>query len=860
MATNIVVRFVGETASLQRAFALATADTAKFKAATSSLSTGLAGAAATTMHWGRTLSMATIPLAFAGGAAVKMALDYEDSINKMTRLAGVSKEQAARWAREIKEVSTNLAVGPQELAEALYFVASSGVPVERAMSVVVAAARGAAIGLGDVQVVADALTSVINVYGAENISAAEALDVLTAAVREGKGEADQYARVIGRLTPNAALLGVKFNEVGAAMAFLTNNGLSTAEAATRLNQVFQNIVKPAKQSVDTITMLGGSYDEVRKIIKEKGLLEALRYMRWLTKGNDEAFARMFPNVRSLNAALLLTAEEGAPQANEIFGELKDNSNDTNSAFERTANTTKFKLNKALAGLKVIGTEIGERILPLVGKMADKFSLFAKSFNGYSDSTKDWISKIGFAVMMLGPAILGVSLILKGLAFLTSPLGATSLAIVGLVLGAIWLYQNWKPFQNFVDQKLVPALERLRDYLAVKLPQGIENLKTVWNDPSAFDNDSSASGQLLRAIGRLREVWDVVQRDFPKGIENIKAAWNDPSVVDGQDGLAASFLRGLGMFNRGWQQVPENFRRGIDQIKSYWHTSGLEGFFGRSVDVIAGLFRYMTDSIVSSFNIFKGIFTTDWDTFWDGVTGLVAAQWNWLTEIVSAAFTGIWNLVKFIGRNLWDTVDMIFGGILRTVVGFVFRIASTVGNMWDGITGGLVAAYNTVVWLFALMWNKVTEFANNVWRGAQMMWAPVAEALRAVVRSVIIAWNALDFTIDVTIPDWVPFLGGRRFYIADVVPDIPQPFARGGIISGPTLALMGEGYRKEVVFPTNDPERGYSLLAAAGVHAPSSDGGGGTVIHYSPNFVLMNPSDAARINEREMAWLMKTNGR
>jgi TP901 family phage tail tape measure protein len=860
MATNIVVRFVGETSSLQRAFSQATADSAKFKAQAGSLSAGLAGAGSSAMGLGRSLTMATIPIAILGGMAVKSAIDFEDSINKMTRLAGVSAEQAKRWSGDIKKMSKDVGRGPQELADALYFVASSGVPVAEAMDVVKAAAKAAAIGMGETEKVADALTSVTNTYGSANITAAEAADVLVAAVREGKGEADQYTRVIGRLTPVANSLGVEFNQVGAAMAVATNRGLSVAESATGIRQAMMAFVKPGKLSKDTIEELGGSWDEARKILKEKGLLEGMRYLKNLAGDNKEAFSRLQPNVRGLNAALILTSEEGAAQANAIFKDLEDNTGDLDESFKKASKTAKFKLEKALAGLKTIGIELGEKMLPILGKIAEKVAHFAENFSNLSDDTKGWIAKIAVGVVLLGPAIMIVALLLKGLAFLTSPIGLIAIGLIAAGLAIWWLWNNWQPFQDFIVDKVIPAFKDLKDYLSVKLPQGVDNLKAVWNDPKAFDNDDSLPGRMLRGIGRVRTALDRVKEDFPKGVEQLQKSWNDPAAMNEKEGWAAGFLRGIGLFHRGWDRIVRDFPKGIAKIKSFWTDSGLAGMFGRTIDAIAGIFRGLIRAIVGIWHVFAGLFTGDWAGMWNGVLQIASGVWEFIKATISYAWFQIWNIVKFVGKLVWEAVKWVWGQILATVRSVVGQVVSGAKGMWNGISAGISAAFSAVKWWLTAVWNFFSGIVGDIVRGARGMWDPIYNGLRGVLRSVVSAWNGIDFSIGpIKIPDWIPGIGGKTFEIRDAVPDIANPFARGGIINGPTLALMGEGYRKEVIFPTNDPDRGFSLLGAAGVRAPSG-GGGETVIHYAPVFHVMDAKQAAEINAREYHWMQKTNGR
>lgn len=69
--------------------------------------------------------------------------------------------------------------------------------------------------------------------------------------------------------------------------------------------------------------------------------------------------------------------------------------------------------------------------------------------------------------------------------------------------------------------------------------------------------------------------------------------------------------------------------------------------------------------------------------------------------------------------------------------------------------------------------------------------------KAVFNGIARAWNSTIGKLSFTVPSWVPFgLGGNSFS----VPKIPE-LAEGGIVTGPTLALIGEK-GPEAVIPLN----------------------------------------------------------
>ena len=73
-------------------------------------------------------------------------------------------------------------------------------------------------------------------------------------------------------------------------------------------------------------------------------------------------------------------------------------------------------------------------------------------------------------------------------------------------------------------------------------------------------------------------------------------------------------------------------------------------------------------------------------------------------------------------------------------------------------------------------------------------ALLVAAFKTVVNGIIGLWNNLDFGIHIQAPDW---LGGWHFDIGDIFPDIPM-LAKGGIVTRPTLAMVGEAGPEAIV--------------------------------------------------------------
>ncbi len=306
------------------------------------------------------------------------AAGFETSLARITGLVGIARNEVAAMGRAVLALGPEVGRGPGELAEALFFVTSAGARGAQALDVLKQSARAAAAGLGDTATVADAVTSAINAYGAGARSAGDATGVLVAAVREGKADAASFAPVLGRVLSVAAELGVELHEVAAAIAFLTRQGLNADEAATSLRATLAAMLNPSRDGVRALEEAGLSAEELREVLAERGLIDALDLLKDAFGDNEQALTRVFPNIRALTGVLSIVGAN-ADTARAVFRALARAGIDVlDEAFGAVAETAEFRFAVALADIEAQAIRLGSQALPAAASalkaLADNFDL------------------------------------------------------------------------------------------------------------------------------------------------------------------------------------------------------------------------------------------------------------------------------------------------------------------------------------------------------------------------------------------------------------------------------------------------------------------------------------------------------
>ena len=352
--------------------------------------------------------LALAPLSLAAGAALQgatsLAIGYEASFTQIEALVGESVEALDELKASTLELAKETGKGPQELAEALFFVESAGLRGAEAADTLAIAARGAAVGLGETATVADALTSATNAYAVSGLSAAAAGDVLVASVREGKLQADTLAGALGRVIPIAAAAGVSFDQVGAALAATTRIGLNAQEAATAIRQIMITLINPTNEARNALADYGLSAAGLARQLREEGLLATLNTLRDTFGDNNEALQNVFGNVRALTGVLALVGEN-ASQTDDIFAALADSTGDLGDAFNKVQDDSAFQLSVAMAKLQVAGIALGESLVPVLIQIADIGGTLADVFSKLPSPIQETVGKLLALVAISAPLLL-----------------------------------------------------------------------------------------------------------------------------------------------------------------------------------------------------------------------------------------------------------------------------------------------------------------------------------------------------------------------------------------------------------------------------------------------------------------------
>ena len=273
---------------------------------------------------------------------VNTGREFDREWANVTTMLDTSATETGNLKQELLNLSPTLG-DTTELAKGMYQVLSASIEPAKAVRFLGEAAKSAKAGVTDAATAVDALTTVINAYGMKAEDVTKVSDVMFQAVKSGKLTYEELAKSIGTVVPVAAQVGISFEDVAAATATLTRQGIDAQTATMQLRQIMMAILKPSSEATKLAKKLGLEFNATA--LRTKGLVGFLQDLKEKTGGNAEKMATLIPNVRALSGVMALAGEQSEAFARDQE-KMSKAAGSTDRAFKKQMESVDFWIEAA----------------------------------------------------------------------------------------------------------------------------------------------------------------------------------------------------------------------------------------------------------------------------------------------------------------------------------------------------------------------------------------------------------------------------------------------------------------------------------------------------------------------------------
>lgn len=612
--------------------------------------------------------------AFAGGTAL------ESAMAKVGTIADTAKVPLESLSSQVLQVSGDMRIGANEIAEAAYQAISAGQDTGNAVAFAGQASMLAKAGFTSSASAVDILTTALNAYGKGADEAGHVSDVLLTTQNLGKTSVDELAGSMGRVIPLAAAYNVSLENLSSGLAIMTANGIATAEASTYTKSML-NELGDTGSAVGKILQqqTGKSFAELNADGKSLG--DVLQVLYDSVGGNATKFAGLWSSVEAGTGALSL-ASSGADKFNGVLQQMQADSGLTQTAYDTMTDTMAYKLDGVRTNAQNLGTALFDAVS---GRLGEAVTLAG----GYLQTLSESVQQNGIAGLLQGLAAvftdlttnIGPQLLQTGIDLLGKLGEGLVTGIPQLLAQALPVVANLASGLRENAGQLVDAgiqfILNLATGLMNGLPTMITYLPGIVSDIAGIINDNApkllvAGVQLIVTLGQgLIQAIPALAANLAQIIQAVVDVWTAFNWLD----LGGKVIKLMGSGIKNMAGFVSSSVKGMMEQPIAYLKSLPEKFCQWGKDMIQGMIRGITsmiDGVVGSVkNVASAIASVIHFSRPD--IGPLRSYEQWMPDFMSG-------LAKGIRDNLWMVEDAADALALTTAQPIQLQVAGVLrGN-------------------------------------------------------------------------------------------------------------------------------------------------------------------------------------
>ena len=696
--------------------------------------------------------------------------EFENKMNEVfTLLPGISQSAMSDMTDQTKKFAKEFGVLPNDVIPALYQSLSAGVPKDNVFEFLKVAQKAADGGVTDLATSVDGITSVINAYGTDVLSAAKASDLMFTTVRLGKTDFTQLSKSLFNVIPTASALGVKFEDVSAALASMTLQGTPTSVATTQLRQLFVELSKEGTNTSKVFKEISGkSFKEF--VGSGKNTQDALKVLEQYAKNTGVGINDLFGSVEAGSAALALTGK-GTEGFTSNLSQMSKSAGATDAAYEQMGKGVNDAIDTIKANFEVFKINLGEKFLPVV---RDVSSFILDTWPAIEQTFSDAINFISPKLSELGQLIKEIGITYFG--GLNTDSGNLKNAITDLVTGGFdilkgaleWIRDNTGAVKGIViGLSTVYTIQR-GILLGLAIAHGIKTI-SQWASIAADKAETIAIIALYAKDYLLAgAMWVVTTAQW---------AWNAAMAANPIVWVVIAIAALVGALiylyknnetvrnaiNTAWDWLKTNVIGAATAIKDFvigaWES--IKAFVVPLVQSLASFISNVWEGIKIGvafvMEVIKAIFLGAWtiistivQTYINIVTAVISMAWQIITTITTAVWNGIVSFFTWVWNGIVAFITPVIQGIVSFITGawdaikngttiafnFIYSILSTI---WNSIVSFMTPIINAIVGALTTAWNTIQAVTSTVWNGIVLVLTTIWNYIVALVTTVVTGW-------------------------------------------------------------------------------------------------------------------------
>lgn len=761
---------------------------------------------------------ATAAVGAFAASSVKTGMEFDKSMSQVAATMGKTVDEVQDLRAFAQEMGATTAFSATEAADALNYMALAGYDAETSMAMLPNVLNLAAAGSIDLASASDMITDAQSALGLTLEQTNAMVDQMAKASSKSNTSVAQLGEAILTVGGTAQYMAGGTQELNTVLGVLADNGIKGSEGGTHLRNMLLKLSAPTADATKLLNSLGVQVFDAQ--------------------GNMRSFTQIFPE---LNAAMSsLTDQERLDAMATLF-----NSRDIASATALLGTTTERweELGAAIGDSAGAAEQMAKTQLD---NLAGDITLFKSALEGAQIALSDQLTPSLREFVQFGSGALGeltTAFQEGGLDGAMDAMGGILSDGLNMIIGqAPGFIQAGMRLLGALGQGLLdnlptitsaaltialmlvnglvdafPELTQGGTQLLLQLALGIADaipelipvvLSAVFEIVNTLTGPDTLTALLGAALAILLALGDGLIAAIPELIEAIPVIVENlvTALVAAAPMLAETGVHLLGSLAANLpaivaaviQAVPAIIAALLGAFFGSDFVDGLAGFFSgawesatETIPALGAMASGIQTILENIIGFVQNIFTGNWSAAWQNVLGIVQGIFTTIASVANLPMqmllAGVQNGLNAVGAFLQEKVPFlgaIFTGWASSISAAIDNVKAVFSSIIDFI--GNVFAGN-----WSAAWQNIQDIFGN-------LFGAIVNLAKAPINGVI---SAINFVLEkvngisVTIPDWVPGVGGKT--LGFNIPTIPQ-MAEGGIVTGPTILEAGEAGDEAII--------------------------------------------------------------
>jgi TP901 family phage tail tape measure protein len=759
-----------------RAAAAANGEATAAADATAAANARVGGSAAASAGMLGKMSKAATVAAVAAAAiaviSVKAAGDFQSSTQHLVTDAGEAQKNLAMVQKGILQISIATGTTAMDLSNSMYHIESSGYHGAAGLNILKVAAEGAKVGGADFDTVGKTLTGTMNSYGMAGDQAVNMMNQLIATTAAGDMRMQDLASSLGNVAPLAAAAGLKFAQVGGAMATMTAQNMSAQQASQDLANTIRALSNPNNVAIKEMQNLGLNSNDLSKNLGKRGLTGTLEILTNAvathTKGGevlistfnaskqaaanaDTMIKAMPPSLQKLATGYLNGTTSLGNWRKELktlppiqasmmsqFGTLANKTHSFNDMLKGgspAAQTYNAAMSKLLGGATGLNTS-----LMITGGRMEEFKnatdKISEAATKGGKHVEDWDKIQGTFNQKMD--VLKASVSTAGIEIGTILLPAAQAVVVAItdVLGpmATWIGQH----QKMAGLILAVAGGAAAAVIAIKAWALAMGALDIVMGIFAGEMEASGLAEIIILVAMIVAGLIYAYMHFDKFRAIVKAVFSavKTAVVDMWHALEVAWAAIVTAADATGRALATAWNAVVMAAMAVWHAlvsawDAVSSATSTAWNAIKDFFAKWWPLLLVIFALPIAILLATWNHFHEQITGTAKAAWNGIKSF----FSTIWKGIESTARALWLGIKLVIIQPIESAWGVLKSIWNAVrpylSGIWNSIKGAASSAWSgiktAIINPLTSAWHTVTTIGGNI---AKSIKGKLSDALSA----------------------------------------------------------------------------------------------------------------------------------